>query len=108
MNNQTMPPGRDDIPLNHPRRIAKIAHLPERELQHESVEVRQLCRDYREGIEAKLRASEKQAKVERGDMYCTLAEAVRSLMARCELTQRQSFYEQVQPEWEAVKAALER
>jgi len=43
-----MPRGRDNIPLNHPRRIAKIAHLFERELAHESVEVRQLCRDFRE------------------------------------------------------------
>lgn len=43
-----MPPGRDNIPLNHPRRIAQIAHLSERELASESVEVRQLCRDFRE------------------------------------------------------------
>lgn len=42
-----MPPGRDNIPLNHPRRIARIAHLSERELAHESELVRRLCAEYR-------------------------------------------------------------
>jgi hypothetical protein len=64
MNTPTMHPGRDNTPADHQRRIAQIYHLSERELAHESVEVRQLCRDYRD----KLWASEKQAKLERGEM----------------------------------------
>jgi hypothetical protein len=43
-----MPPGRDNVPLNHPRRIAKIAHLPAEQLAHESDEIRRLCAEYRE------------------------------------------------------------
>lgn len=43
-----MPPGRDDISLTHPRRIARIAHLPDWTLSNEPPEVRQLCAEYLE------------------------------------------------------------
>lgn len=42
-----LPPGRDNIPLNHPRRIAAIACLSDRELAHESEEVRRLVDEHR-------------------------------------------------------------
>lgn len=45
----TMPPGRDNIPLTHPRRIAQIAHLSDRELVNEPDEVRRLVAEYRAG-----------------------------------------------------------
>lgn len=67
-----MPPGRDNIPLNHPRRIARIYHLSERDLAHESVEVRQLCRDFRD----RLWSSETRAKIERGEMVEELRAAL--------------------------------
>ena len=56
MSNPTMPPGRDNIPLNHPRRIARIAHLSDRDLAHESEAVRKLCAEFRE--REKIRAAE--------------------------------------------------
>lgn len=43
-----MPPGRDNIPLNHPRRIARIAHGPAHSLARETPEVQRLCAEYRE------------------------------------------------------------
>jgi len=33
--------------------------------------------------------------------------ALKRLMARCEATQGQAFYDQVRPEWEAAQAALD-
>jgi hypothetical protein len=42
-----IPPGRDDIPFNHPRRISRIAHLPAWQLALESPEVQGLCAAYR-------------------------------------------------------------
>lgn len=80
MNTQQMPPGRDCIPANHPRRIAQIYHLSERELANESVEVRQLCRDFRDGLSA----SEKQAKVERGDMLGEMETLAKELLGLIE------------------------
>lgn len=47
---------RDNIPLNHPRRIAKIAYLSERELAHESEEVRRLCAEHRAAEDERYRA----------------------------------------------------
>lgn len=35
-----------------------------------------------------------------------LTAALKGLMARCEATQGQAFYDQVKPEWEAAQAAL--
>lgn len=75
-----MPPGRDCIPPNHPRRIAGIYHLSERELAHESVEVRQLCRNYRDAIWR----SEKEAKVQRGEMLCEMEAIAKELLGHIE------------------------
>jgi hypothetical protein len=36
-----------------------------------------------------------------------LRAAVKALLARCEATEGQAFYDRVKPEWEAVKAAIE-
>lgn len=44
-----MPPGRDNIPLDHPRRIARIAFSPAHTLANETPEVQRLCADYRAG-----------------------------------------------------------
>lgn len=35
-----------------------------------------------------------------------MEKALRELMARCEATQGQAFYDQVKPEWEAAESAL--
>lgn len=55
MNSNKMPPGRDNIPLDHPRRIARIAYLPARQLALEPKKVRDACEEYRRAREAVIR-----------------------------------------------------
>lgn len=48
-----MPPGRDNIPLGHPRRIARIAFSPAHTLANETPEVQRLCAEHREKEKAR-------------------------------------------------------
>lgn len=43
-----LPLGRDDLPPDHPRRIARIAYLPEHTLKHEPPEVQRRCAEHRQ------------------------------------------------------------
>lgn len=72
-----MPPGRDNIPANHPRRIAAIYHLPQHTLRHESPEVQRLCAEAK--FEAMLREGEAR-KVEREKVSADIDAKVRANM----------------------------
>lgn len=47
----SVPPGRDNIPLDHPRRIARIAFS--HSLANETPEVQRLCAEHREKEKAR-------------------------------------------------------